>query len=217
MEEYPGNSRKDRERKEQDPKDIKRVVSGEVVRKKPRFGKRLVTTLFGGEDAGGVWGFIANDVLVPAFKDMVTDAVQQGVERLVFGEVSARRSGHRSRPSSSSPAYTAYNRLSSSSLAHRREEPRRELSRRGRATHSFDEIELQSRVEAEEVLSEMDRLLGEYETVTVADLYEMLGITGSHVDERFGWKDLRDARVVRTKGGYLLDLPVPNRWTNPAY
>jgi hypothetical protein len=55
----------------------------------------------------------------------------------------------------------------------------------------------------------MDQLIEKYETVSVADLYELLGVTSSYTDEKWGWVDLREATIRRVRDGYLLDLPKP--------
>ncbi len=55
----------------------------------------------------------------------------------------------------------------------------------------------------------MDQLIEKYETVSVADLYELLGVEASYTDEKWGWVDLRDAGIRRVRDGYLLDLPKP--------
>ncbi len=206
MEDYPGNSRKV-QKKEEEPKKIPKVISGEAVRRKKSLRKRFMETFIGGDDAQSVWGYVLNDVLVPAAKDTISDALREGVERVLFGE--SRGRSPRGRSSSS---YTSYNQVRPSSPYSRREEPRREdprreMSRRGRASHDFDEIVIETKVEAEEVLDSMYALLEQYEVVTVADLYEMLGTTGSYTDEKWGWLDLRGSGVTRVKGGYLLDLP----------
>jgi len=44
--------------------------------------------------------------------------------------------------------------------------------------------------------------------VSVADLYELVGIQGSYTDNKYGWtKNIRNASVVRVRDGYLLKLP----------
>jgi hypothetical protein len=90
----------------------------------------------------------------------------------------------------------------------RRDEPR-SISRRARATHDFDEIILPTRVEAEEVIDRMFDIVSQYETATVADLYELVGINSNYTDGKWGWSDFRGAGVSRVRNGYLLDLPRP--------
>ena len=83
------------------------------------------------------------------------------------------------------------------------------MSRRGRANFDFDEIILDKRVEAEEVIDQMFLLLEKYDMVTVADLYDLVGIASNYTDEKWGWTDLRGAGASRVSGGYLLELPRP--------
>jgi hypothetical protein len=89
--------------------------------------------------------------------------------------------------------------------------PPASMSRRARARHDFDEIVLESRGEAEEVLDRMFDLLSRYDSVSVADLYELTGIQSAHTDQKWGWPDLRGSQVTRTRtGGYVIDLPEPS-------
>ena len=83
------------------------------------------------------------------------------------------------------------------------------MSRQSRARHNFDEIVLDERVEAEEVIDRLFDLVSRYEAATVADLYELVGLSSTHTDNKWGWIDLTGAGVTRVRGGYLLDLPEP--------
>lgn len=213
MDDYPSNSRKSREPKvekklPEPEKRTEKIVEGEVIRRKKPLGRRFTEIFFSG-DGRGVISYIMLDVLLPAAKDTIADVVSQGIERMLFGEArsSSRRTGHR--PSGSS-GYVSYNRYSSqASGGGRREDPRNEISRRARATHDFDEIILDSRAAAEEVIGRMFDVVSRYETCTVADLYEMVGIKTEFTDDRWGWTDIRGAGVTRVRNGYLLDLPRP--------
>jgi hypothetical protein len=87
--------------------------------------------------------------------------------------------------------------------------PERVMSRQARARHNFDEIVLDDRAEAEEVIDRLFDLVSRYESASVADLYELVGLASSHTDHKWGWSDLHGAGVSRIRGGYLLDLPEP--------
>ena len=213
MENYPSNSKTkvqtegtEAKTNAKPKKKVERITTGSVTRRKKSLGKKFAET-FGGGDAQGVFAYIAQDVLLPAAKDMIADAVSQGIEKMLFGD--AARTG-RSRTSITRPNgtnYTSYNRYAVN--PGHRQEPRREMSRRARATHDFDEIVLDSRAEAQGVLEQLFTLVEDYDVATVADLYEMVGQTGSFTDEKWGWVDMRGASITRVKGGYLLDLPRP--------
>ena len=69
------------------------------------------------------------------------------------------------------------------------------------------DIILDNRGEAEEVLLRMDEIVATYGTVSVADLYDLVGITGAYTDNKYGWTDIRSASVVRVRDGYMIKLP----------
>jgi len=211
VEEFPTNSHKAKAAPEENTdttKKIEKVTTGVVMTRKKPLGKRFAETFFGG-DTKGVLNYVMIDVLLPAAKDMIADAVSQGIERMIFGEArsTSRRTGMR--PGGHS-GYVSYNRFAPNNQQRQREEPRN-VSRRARASHDFDEIILATRVEAEEVISRLFDIIARYEQATVSDLYELVGVSGNFTDEKYGWTDVRGAGVVRTRNGYLLDLPKPEQ------
>ena len=66
---------------------------------------------------------------------------------------------------------------------------------------------LDNRGEAEDVLSRMDELVATYGLVSVADFYDLVGITGNWTDNKYGWTDIRSANVVHVREGYIIKLP----------
>ena len=213
MEEFPSNSRKQKEpvkAEVEEPKKFEKVTSGEVVRRKKPLSKRF-KEIFVGDDSRGVAEYVLLDVLIPAAKDMIVDAGQTALERKFYGETRshARRSAARGTPF----GHTPYNRYSSNDPFRRpasREDPRNAgMTRRGRATHNFDEILLATRVEAEEVVDRLFDAILRYDSVTVGDLYDLVGAERSYQDTKWGWTDITGATVRRTRSGYLLDLPRP--------
>lgn len=200
--EFPANSRRAREGS--DEKKVDKVIEGSAIRRKKPPGRRFADLFISG-DSSSVAQYVFLDVLLPAAKDMIADAVSQGVERMIFGEArsTSRRSGVGSR-NHGPGGYVSYNRY-----AQKREEPSRGMSRQARATHTFDEIVLETRREAEEVLDRLFDMIEKYETATVSDLYELVGETSSFADEKWGWVDLRGAKVSRVRNGYLIELPKP--------
>ncbi len=71
------------------------------------------------------------------------------------------------------------------------------------------EVTFQARSDAEKVLDQMNQTISDYGHVTIADLFELVGETGSFKSNHFGWTDLKAARVKRLGFGYLLELPKP--------
>jgi hypothetical protein len=85
-----------------------------------------------------------------------------------------------------------------------------DMSYKARATHNFDEIVLASLGEAEEVIDNMSTLIRDFDVVSVSDVLTMVGVTPAFTDVKWGWDDIRGARVKRLSSDqYLLDLPRP--------
>lgn len=201
MENFPPNSRASRER---DP--VERVTSADAVRRKPSLGKQFSRTFING-DAKTAGEYMVFEVVVPAARDLLVEAVHAGFERLVYGAATRPRRGI------VSP--NPYGHVNYRGMSQRPDDRppmpnQRTLSRQARARHDFDEIVLATRQDAEEVLERMFDILDRYESVSVADLYELTGFTPTHTDKTWGWTRLKGASVGRIRsGGYLLDLPDP--------
>ena len=198
---FPGNSRK---QPSQEPeKKIEKVVTGKVTTRKKPLMRRFAET-FIAEDSSSVARYIVMDVLIPAAKDLISDLVKETVDRTLFG---GGRSGRSRGSSRSYGGHVNYNRYSSGSPPWRRDEDRPPMSRRARSRHNFDEIVLDTRAEANDVLDRMYDILDRYKEVTVADLYDLVGLEKSYTDEKWGWTDLEGSKVIRAHDGYILDLP----------
>lgn len=203
--EFPSNSNKQKEAREPAvPKDVQRVVQNGVQRRKKPLGKRFAE-LFSGASAKDVAGHVVLDIIVPASKDLLADALREQIEGMLFG--SSRSPSRRGARSHGGPnGFVNYGSQSSSRY---RDEPRAAISKRGRANHDFDEIVLETRVEADEVIDTMFEMIDRYDAVTLAELYKLVGERGEPVDNKWGWTDFRGAKVVMVRNGYVLDLPRP--------
>lgn len=203
---YPSNS-KIRPAKSPDstPEDNrqKKVVTGLVKTQKRSFGKKVAET-FLEDDTKSVGSYILHDVIIPAAKTLISDMVGGGIEMLLFGDRRPRSSTIRR---DGGKSYTNYGGYSSPSYKDNRDRDRRELSPSARSRHNFDEIIMSSRGDAEEVLSRLVDQTIDYGQATVADLYDLVGITGSFTDNKWGWTDLHTATISRYRGGYLINLP----------
>jgi len=60
----------------------------------------------------------------------------------------------------------------------------------------------------------IEQFLDEYEIVSVADLYEIVHIAPTAANFKYGWDNLRNARIDKTSGGFTLKLPRPKYISN---
>ena len=169
-------------------KNVKQVAQGRS--KKRSLGRRFAD-IFLDDDIESVKEYIVFDVVIPTIKDGVLDMLSM----LFYGRP-------RGRGGKSGATYISYNSMSSKS--------HREKSSGRRRVSNYQDIILESRSEAEDVLDVMREILDKYKEVSVADLYDACGITGvGYTDNQFGWDDLHGVNIRRCHEGYLLDLPRP--------
>lgn len=202
MDDYKPNSHRFKKEQEtmrpdksEGKKKIEKVVNGNVKSKK-KSEIRKFADVFISEDVTNVKSYILMDVLIPAMKKAVSDVVTNGIDMILYGETGRNRknSGRASKVS-----YRDY---------YKRDDDRRSSERsRIQTGYDYDDIVLDNRGEAEDVLSRMDELIDTYGIVSVADLYDLVGISGNYTDNKYGWTDIRSARVVPVRDGYLIKLP----------
>lgn len=193
MVDYKSNSHKSKEEKRADipEKKIEKVISGTARTKKKSEFSKLANT-FISEDIQSVKDYILTDVLVPAAKKAILDVVTNGVDMLLYGE-----SGNKKISSASSKvSYRSYYDTPNDRERHRS------------SGFDYDDILFDSRGEAESVLDRMDELISTYDVVSVADFYELADITNeNYMNNKYGWKDIRSAKIVRTRDGYMIRMP----------
>lgn len=195
MEEYKYKSNSNKSREEslaQSEKKVEKVVSGKAHTKK-KSGIQKFADIFVPEDVGDIKTYIVTTVIVPSIKKAIMDAM----DMFLYGE-----SGSRNRAGSASKvSYRSYY------------DKNRDYRDGGRATRgsslNYDNIVFETRGDAETVLDAMYDILSEFQTVSVADLYDLADMppTNNYMLHRYGWADLTGANVVHVRDGYILKLP----------
>lgn len=202
MEEFPAQSHKSRE-----PREI-RPVTTEAAQVRPTPLSRRFREAIMPNGGRGVWSTMLWDVFLPGLGDNINDAMHNGIDSLFGGgNASVRRNRYASaRRSSRTPNNVSRHNpdraLGSSSGSER-------FSDDDRRNHNFSVLEINSRVEAEEVLSQMNLLIDQYDVCQVAEFLQMVRISPTPTDYKFGWEELGGARVVHSRGSYYIDLPQP--------
>lgn len=202
-EEFASNSNKSKALKQEaaeEKRKVNKVVNGTVKTRK-KSGLRKFADTFISEDVSDVKSYAVKDVLIPYVKKIIWEVLTGGLDIVLNGKNGTYRNTRTNASRASFRDYSGdYNRSRQSS----------DMSSRNRGGFSCNDIILESRGEAEEVLSQMIEMLAEYDTpVSVAELYALVGETHNHTDCKYGWKDLSSAYVSRCTDGYMLKLPRP--------
>ena len=178
------------------------VSKGSVAKKKRTVADKFKDAFLG--ESENLGDYIMYDVLVPAFRDTVSEMGFGIIERLFGNGRSSRSRGSVVRDRGRS--YVSYN-SSSRNDRDRGRDDRRDIDRGSRARHSFDNVVFTNKWEAEDVLAHLVDMILEYGEATVRSFYELSNIEADYTDDRYGWTNLRDAYVERTRNGYVIVFP----------
>lgn len=184
--------------KGQEKPEVKAVVSADsVVVQKRGLGSKI-KDLFIAADFRSVGSFVIMDVLIPAARNMIVDTAEQGIRRMMYGETTRRApgTGITSRFSYQTPVQRDWR------------DPRTRPPQGQRIPRANrNDFLLQTKEDADLVVDEMYNILNVYEMVTLYQLKELLGLPGSHTDNKWGWFDLRGTSIRQVRDGWLIDLP----------
>lgn len=174
-------------------KKLERIVKSEVKIKRRSFARQFMDE-FIQEDAESVKDYLISESIAK-IKSFMWEMITGTVDMAFWGNGAPPVSG-RIKKSGSSYSYN--------SIYNQKNQPSHATSRRKAA---FEDLEFDERWEAEEVIDTLVELLETYDTVSVADLYELVGITGNHTDYKYGWENISGYRIERVGRKYVLHMP----------
>ena len=179
---------------------LERVVVGKVSQKKKTPGQRFSETFLNNGDVKSIGSTILLDVIVPAFKEMLFNSIRDGFSMLLWGDTRASKSTTRN--GSIIRDYTSYSNYSYSSR------PRQE-SIVSDESPKYNNLIFERRADAEDVVYHLRDSLNRYDSVTIMNLYELVGIGTNPQHNKWGWTDLTNIRIRHVRDGFLLELPPP--------
>lgn len=146
---------------------------------------------------------IIDEVIIPGIKDVFADILYRGVDIALFdgsgssrGRGRGRGSKHRS--SSSSRSYDKYY-----------EDKERKGSRSSSSAYYVDDVEFESKLQADEVWDSMVEDLEAYDWVSVYQYYFLSGERTEYTDEDWGWDSLEGCSIRRSRGGWSIHMTKP--------
>ena len=185
MEEYQSNSHKSKETPAK--KVEKPVVTGARTKKKSEL--RKLADIFIPEDVESVRSYILLDVIVPLIKKGITSIV----DVLLYGEArSDTKKGSASRVS-----YRSYY-----------ENRDRDDRGRGIAPKLTDvNIIVDSRAEAESIISGLEQIIDVYGFASVADMCDLADLEHNFTDNKYGWTSVKTAKIIPRRDGWEIEMP----------
>jgi len=207
---YQSNS--DKSKEEKGDKQISKVVTGEVIRKPESFGRKFRNVFFGG-DVKTAGRFVAADVILPAVRDLLVDAIVNGAKGVIYGDSTFRRrtAENRSiirydnpdRRAFREPRETIVSGLTNTRRGLLPDQPA--FRQRERSEHQ--DLILSRRQDAEVVVERLIDIIDKFEVASLADLYDLVGLRSTAVDNKWGWTSLNNVEIRQIRDGYFIDLP----------
>ena len=181
--------------------DEKVNVEGKPVQKSKSLWRKVGET-FAPTNMKDAKDYIVSDVIIPGFFDLLYDGVTRGLARLIYGE----KGVNRARKKSGGIDYsTGIKRLSDGESFKR---DRRNSDDSVVSISDYNEIELDTKAKAEQLLDDMCEYLDCHDIVSVADMYQMAHYKGgNYTDNYWGWSSLAGAHISRSENGWTLVLP----------
>lgn len=193
---YPSNANmREQNQTPEEPRVDKAVAKGKVVQKKPNRFRKMFET-FVGQDLADMKDYLLRDVMIPTLKRGLFDILAAALGVGAVGAVSKGIGRPNYRSYYDDPASGRRGRAGSTGRA-----PSRGFT--------FDPVYMDSRMDAQEILDQLQHLINQYGNASVADLYSLAEISAPFTYRDWGWYDLIGAKVLSTRDGWLIDLPRP--------
>lgn len=192
---------------------VKPVVTSSVKKQKPSLLKRVNESIVD-DDAKSIPEFLVFDVIIPNVKSLIYDLVSIGFSRALFGEDSQRTRIYS--PNGYTRQYSGKQYTSYSTIGNDARYKVYTPEKRTPVKHKYrnPSMVFEQRLDAENVLNDLQTCLIDYGEVSFATYYELIDLEEeiNELDWNYGWTDLGPAWVHSCpQGGYLLELPPATR------
>lgn len=194
MDEFKPNSFKSKEQKDKPPE--KRVEKADIggVKMKKKSDLRRFADLFVPKDITTTKDVLLEEVLAPSIKRMIANFFKTAIDMLLNGGEEKKKSG------------SAIEKISYRKFYDEDAVDRKYRTAAPRITNPED-ILFESREDAELIVNQLDAVIEQYDFASVFDFCDLVGIDTNPADANYGWTSVKNARVVRRRDGYVIDMP----------
>lgn len=197
---FPGNSYSKRDAKDQYESDrkIRKVAQGKV--KKQGLIRKFTRYIVEDTIESARERTLA-DIVVPGVKTLIFDTGTEILDLMLFGGTGEAVRGSRRRSEGRRDSRTSYSRYYDEKGRKSSRESYRDLP------NDPDDIIMDTRREAQDVLEELDYMIRKYGQASIADFYDIVGVTSEFTDNKYGWTSIRDAGIKPVRDGFMIILP----------
>lgn len=197
---------KEEEVNQEERETLDKIVDITPTKRKRGLMGRLIHGVAGPEGLPGIGSYVNEEIILPAIKNIVVDAVTSGINMVMYGNGGDNRRGTRGHggrsPYRPNTNYTS--RYSTHQPEPREREPQARSSKMG-----VEEYIIDDRYDATHVLTALTENADRYGSVSVADYYDLIGMPSQYTDNTYGWflEDINLAAIIPVRGGYTIKFP----------
>lgn len=194
-------------------KQLAKVISAEPKKVKKSLIGRLVTGIVGPEGLPGIGSYVNEEIIKPAIKNIIVDAVTSGINMVMYGEKGGvqRPRGGGGYGSNYANNRNTHRPVTNYASNYRSNSPdpvaERQIARPARG--GVDDFIIPDRFDASHVLTSLTEYADAYDSVSVADYYDLIGVPSKYTDNNHGWTidSITRATIVPVRGGYVIKFP----------
>lgn len=191
-----------------DKPEFKSVVSASPKKVKRGLISRLISGVAGPDGLPGIGSYVNDEIIKPAIKNIIVDAVTSGINMVMYGEKGGpNRARHTQYSGSRGGAYRPNTNYGSNYRSSAPAEVERPVTRSPRV--GVEEYVIADRYDASHVLMTLTESADRYDTVSVADYYDLIGVPSQYTDNNLGWgiDAITKAVIIPHQGGYIIKFP----------
>lgn len=147
-------------------------------------------------DFKAVMESVTERIIIPGIKNCISGAIKGAVD-MIFGNGNSSSTTTTSKPVDRVSYVGYYDKTTTSSLLSNKPDV-------------FDNLIFNTSEDATRVLNGIRETLSEFHVMSVADLYELVGLKSDYTDNKYGWTSINSARIEPSNNGFVLILPKPS-------
>lgn len=190
-------------------KELTSVVSNKPKKVKKTLMTRLVDGVMGPEGVPGIGAYVNEEIIKPAIKNIIVDAVTSGINMIMYGDKgpggNRGPTNHSIRNNAPYQPRTNY----TSRYTNAQPEPAKKIAARPKEVTGVEEYIIEDRYDASSVLTQLTENADMYDSVSVADYYDLIGVPSNYTDNNYGWTidNITSATILPVRGGYIIKFP----------
>lgn len=185
-------------------KPLEQIIDKKPTKVKRSLFGRLAKGVLGEEGLPSIGAYVAEEIIVPAIKNIVYDSITSGLGRALFkdGKHGGHSYGRRGGSYKPNTNYSSQYRSGRPEPA----EPRVVRSTR----NAVEDYKIEDRNDATYILTSLVEHADKYDSVSVADYYDLIGVEAHQfTDNNHGWTydTITRATILPVRGGYIIKFP----------